>query len=65
MIIWHSASGTVPVAPRSHGEIFLVFTYIWLEDDAKILKVPRAPRNVNPALAITSLEGVAISCTIF
>ena len=29
--------------------LFLVFTYIWQEDVAKISKVPGAPRNVNPA----------------
>ena len=29
--------------------LFLVFTYIWQEDAAKISKVPEASRNVNPA----------------
>ena len=29
--------------------LFLVFTYIWQEDVAKITKVPGATRNVNPA----------------
>ena len=31
--------------------LFLVFTYIWPEDFAKISKVPRAPINVNSALS--------------
>ena len=29
--------------------LFLVFTYIWQEDVAKILEVPGTQRNVNPA----------------
>ena len=42
--------GTEPKAPGSDGKNFFVFTYIWLEDVAKIPKVPGAiPRNVNPA----------------
>ena len=46
--------GTVPETLRSDGRtFFLVFTYIWQEDVAKILKVPRAPHNVNLAQAIT------------
>ena len=40
--------------------IFLVFTYIWQEDFAKIFKVPRAPHNINLAWAITWLVGVII-----
>ena len=45
-------------SPRSDGETFvLVLTYIWKKDVAKIFKVPRAPRNVNPAAAITWLVG--------
>ena len=52
--------------PRSDGEtFFLLFIYIWLEDVAEITEVQRAPRNVNPARAITRLIGVAIYCTIF
>ena len=44
-ILWHSAR-----APRSDGEIFfLIFTYIWQEDVAKIPKVPGAQCDVNPA----------------
>ena len=43
-------------ARRADGETFLVFTYIWQEDVAKISKVPGAPRNVNP---------VREYCTIF
>ena len=50
--------------PRSDGETFLVFTYIWLKDDEKISKVPSAPDNVNPARAITWLVGVPIHRTI-
>ena len=52
-------------APRSDGETSLVFTYIWLKDVKKISKVPSAPRNMNPARAITWLVGVTIYCTIF
>ena len=52
-------------APRSDGETFLVFTNIWLKDVEKISKVPSAPRNVNPARAITWLVGVPTHCTIF
>ena len=46
---------------------FFVFTYIRQEDVAKILKVPAAPapRNVNPARAITSLVIVTIYFNIF
>ena len=33
--------------------LFLVCTYVWQEDVAKIFKVPGALRNVNPARAIT------------
>ena len=50
-------------SPRSDGERFLVFTYIWLKDGEKISKVPSAPRNVNPARTITWLVGVTIYCT--
>ena len=52
-------------ASRLDGETFLVFTYFWQKDVEKISKVPRAPRNVNPAGAITWLVGVAIYFTIF
>ena len=46
--------GTVPRALRSDGKtLFLVYTYVWPKDVAKISKVPRAPRNVNQARAIT------------
>ena len=51
-------------APLSDGETFLVFTYIWLKDVEKISKMPSAPRNENPARAITWLVGVPIHCTI-
>ena len=30
-------------------DIFLVFTYIWQENGAKIPQMPGAQRNVNPA----------------
>ena len=47
--------------------LYLVFTYIWLEDVAKIDKVPVAPRNVNPTPSIKWLvsELITIHCTIF
>ena len=45
--------------------LFLVFTYIWQEDVAKISEVPGAPRNVNPARAMTWLVGVTNYCTMF
>ena len=36
--------------PRAHMvKLFLVFTYIWQEDLAKIFKKPGPWRNVNPA----------------
>ena len=41
--------GTVPGPPAQMVRLFLVFTYIWQEDVAKIPKVPGAPCNVNPA----------------
>ena len=44
---------------------FLVFTYIWQEDLAKISKVLGAPRNVNLARSKTWLVSVTIYCTIF
>ena len=43
---------------------FLVFTYIWWEDFAKISEVPGAPHNVNPAWSITWLVSVTINCTV-
>ena len=43
------AYGTVPEPRAQIVELFLVFTYIWQEDIAKISKEPEAPRNVNPA----------------
>ena len=51
-------------ASRLDGETFLLFTYIRLEDVAKITEVPRAPRYVNLARAITWLVGVTINFTI-
>ena len=44
---WDLSYGTVPEAPRSDGKNFLVFTYIWQEDVAKIPKVPGALHNKN------------------
>ena len=42
--------GTVP-GPRAQMVrlFFIIFTYIWQEDLAKIPKVPGAQRDVNPA----------------
>ena len=40
---------TVPGPQAQMVRLFLIFTYIWQEDLAKIPKVPRARRNVNPA----------------
>ena len=62
IIIWHNTSWG-PYAQMVR--LFLVFTCIWPEDVAKISKVQKAPRNVNPARAITWLVGVTIYCTIF
>ena len=46
--------GPVPGALRPDGNtLFLIYTYVWQEDVAKIFKVPGFPRNVNPAWAIT------------
>ena len=59
--IWHSAVGPAILKAR----LFLVFTYIWQEDLAKISKVPGTPCNVNPAQLITWLVSVTIYCTIF
>ena len=40
--------------------LFLIFSYIWQEDVAKLPKVPGALRNINPARAITWLCSPAI-----
>ena len=40
-------------------------TLVWEGDVAKISKVPGAPRNVNPARAITWKLGLTIYCTVF
>ena len=45
--------GTVLGACAQMVTLFLVHTYVWQEDVAKIFKVPGDPRNVNPARAIT------------
>ena len=46
--------GTVLGALRSDGNtLFLVYTYVWQKDVVKIFIVPGAPRNVDPARAIT------------
>ena len=50
---------------QKHGKTFLVFTYIWQEDIAKIFKVPGSPLNVNPARVIAWLVGVTNYCTMF
>ena len=51
----------------SDGKTFyLVFNNIWLEDVAKIPKVPGAPRKLNPARAITCWQvRLTIYYTIF
>ena len=51
--------GTMPGASRLDGKSFMVFTYIWLEDVAKISKVPGAPGNNTLSI------GVTINGTIF
>ena len=62
----HLPYGTEPVAPRSDGKTYLVFSYIWQKDVAKIPKVPGVPRSVNPARAIAYwLVGRFIYYTIF
>ena len=60
--IWHSTSKRFRA---QMVRLFLVFTYIWQEDVAKIFKVPRAPHNKNLAQAISWLIGVTINCAIF
>ena len=55
----------VPGAPLSDGKIFLVFTFIWPEDFAKVSEVPGAPRNIIPARSITWLISENIHSTIF
>ena len=61
-VIWHSTSK----GPRAQMvRLFLVFTYIWQEDVAKIFKVPMSLRNVNLARAITWLVGETVYFTIF
>ena len=61
-IIWPS---TCKGSRAQMVRLFLVFTYIWQENVAKISKVPRAPHNINLARAIAWLVGVNIYCTIF
>ena len=41
--------GTVPGPRAQMVRLFLVFTYIWQEDLAKIPKEPGAQRDINPA----------------
>ena len=43
------ACGTVPEPRAQIVGLLLVFTNIWQKNVAKILKVPGAPCNVNPA----------------
>ena len=50
---------------QNDGKTFLVFTYIWQEDIAKIFKVPGSRHDVNPARAIAWLVGVTNHCTMF
>ena len=59
---WHSARCPV----LRWYDVYLVFTYIWQEDVVNILKLPKAPRNVNPSRAITFWQvGLSINYTIF
>ena len=54
-ILWHSTSKGFRA---QMVRLFLVFTYVWQEDVAKIFKVQRAPpHNINLAQAITWLIG--------
>ena len=43
-------------APRSDGETLVVFTYIWQNNIAKILREPRTPSNQNSARAKNIIE---------
>ena len=45
--------------------LFLVYVYVWRKDVAKISKVSGAPRNVNPAWAMTLQVGVTIYSAVF
>ena len=45
----HLFYGTVPGPRAQMVRLFLVFTYIWQEDVAKIPKVPCVQRKLNPA----------------
>ena len=52
--------------PRAHAVRVFFALYPYLEERCcEIPKVPGAPSNVNPALAITWLVGVAIYYTFF
>ena len=46
---------TIDGGTRPPYNLNTAFTYIRQEDVAKIPKMPRAPRNVNPARKITQL----------
>ena len=41
--------GAVPEPRAQMVRLYLIFTYIWQEDLAKIPKMPDAQLNVNPA----------------
>ena len=60
-IIWYSSSKGFRA---QMVRLFLVFTYIWQEDVAKIFKVSRAPHNINLGRAITWVVGITIYCTV-
>ena len=49
--------GTGPGPPSQMVRLFLIFTYIWLEDLAKIPKVLTDPARCKSGLAITWLVG--------
>ena len=60
-------NGAVPGFPcvRMMIRLFLVFTYFWMENVAKIFKVPGAPLNIKPDRAITWLVGLTNYYTLF
>ena len=57
--------GTVQLGPRAQiMKLFLVFTYIWQKDVAKISKMPRTPCNVDAARQLHAIVSVTIYCNI-
>ena len=49
------------IAANIRRSLFSVFTYIWQENAADILKQTRAPRNANPVLELRELNKFAKS----